>query len=71
MKLSAVAAVLASLVAASLWFLSSNIKIEFGAYGGMSPADRKKLSRQSKLNSAAALLTGVATLLQGLAMLPS
>jgi hypothetical protein len=67
MKTSAIVGVLVAIVAATLWFWSSRIKVQFGGYGGLSPEDQRKLRLQARLNSGAAMLTGVATLLQAFA----
>jgi hypothetical protein len=51
------------LVSAGLWFWSALIKVEFGGYGGLGPENRRKLALQARLNAAAAILTGITTLL--------
>ena len=55
-------AVLAALVSATLWFWAANVPLrasDFAAYGGLPPDAQQQFARQVRLNSHAALATGI------------
>jgi hypothetical protein len=65
-------AVIAVLLSAGLWFWAANIKLdaaEFGAYGGATQNSVKQFARQARLNSHAAMATGVSAILQAITLM--
>lgn len=64
-------AVIAALFSAGLWFWAANINLdaaEFGAYGGATENSVKQFARQARLNSHAAMATGVSAILQAIGL---
>ena len=64
------AAIVAAVASAVLWFLSAKMPIAYGAFGtfnGPPPMVIQQLNRQARLNRWAAAATGLSALLQAIA----
>lgn len=65
-----VAAAIASLLSAGLWFAASRIRaIPSVTFGGPPPEFFRSYNRQSKFNAWAAIATGISGILQTIALL--
>jgi hypothetical protein len=64
-------AVIAALLSAGLWSWAANIKLDaagFGAYGGATQNSVKQFAKQARLNSRAAIATGISGILQAISL---
>ena len=67
-------AVITAALSAALWFWASNIKLnaaDFGGWGGATPEAVKQFAKQARLNSRAAIATGISATLQAISLMLS